>query len=122
MARGMHDLIDRAGLAAAAECLRTVAHPHRLRMVQMVLHDEHTVGELAKACEIRPHVASEHLRRMKDRGLLASRRDGRRTYYRVAEEGLAGIMRCVEARYGNPQGAGSGRLADAAGASADVGR
>jgi len=94
------NLIHLNSLAEAAECLRTLAHPHRLRMVQMLLDKEYTVGELAEACAIQSHMASEHLRMMKDRGLLASRRDGRCTYYRVAEPGLQGIMKCVEGRFG----------------------
>ncbi len=39
-------------LAQAAECLKTLAHPHRLRMVQMLLQGRYTVGELAEACGI----------------------------------------------------------------------
>jgi DNA-binding transcriptional regulator PaaX len=37
---------------------------------------------------------------MKDRGLLDCERRGRSMYYRVAEAGLAGIMKCVESRFG----------------------
>ena len=95
-----HEGATGEALAEVAECLKTLAHPHRLRMVNMLLSDEHTVGDLADACEIHSHMASEHLRMMKDRGLLSSRRDGRRTYYRIEDGGLAGIMRCVENRYG----------------------
>ena len=40
---------------------------------------------------------------MKDRGLLASRRDGRKTFYRIEEPGLQSIMGCVEARFGGRQ-------------------
>ena len=93
-------LLSLDALADAAECLRTIAHPHRLRMVQMMLHGKYTVGELAEACEIRSHMASEHLRLMKHCGLLASERDGRRTYYQVAEPHLASIMSCIEQRFG----------------------
>ena len=100
MAKGKGNLIDLEALGKAAECLKTLAHAHRLRMVQMLLRDEYTVGELAEACAIQSHVASEHLRLMKDRGLLASRRDGRRTYYRVADPGLSAILGCVENRFG----------------------
>lgn len=87
-------------LAAAAECLRTIAHPHRLRMIEMMLRSKYTVGQLAEACEIPSHMASEHLRLMKHCGLLSSERDGRRTYYQVAEPTLAAIMGCVERRFG----------------------
>jgi len=100
MARREPELIDLEALEQAAECLRTLAHAHRLRMVEMLLREEHTVGQLAEACGIQSHMASDHLRRMKDRGLLASRRDGRRIYYCIAEAGLAGIMGCVENRFG----------------------
>lgn len=90
-------------MAQAAECLKTLAHPHRLRMVQMLLESEYTVGELAEACGIASHMASEHLGKMKDRGLLAVERRGRKVYYSVAETGLASIMGCIEKRFGEPE-------------------
>jgi DNA-binding transcriptional ArsR family regulator len=87
-------------LGQAAECLRTLAHPHRLRMIQMLLRGRYTVGELAQACEIPSHMASEHLRLMQRSGFLKSEKDGRKAYYQVAERHLANIMACVEARFG----------------------
>lgn len=94
-------LLSLESMSQAAACLRTLAHPQRLRMVQMLLGGEYTVGELARACGIAPHVASEHLGRMRDRGLLESERRSREVYYKVADQGLAGIMACVENRFGN---------------------
>ena len=35
-------------LEQAAECLKTLAHPHRLRMIQMLLRGRYMVGELAE--------------------------------------------------------------------------
>lgn len=93
-------LTDLAALEAAAECLRTLAHPHRLRIVQMLLRGRYTVGELAAACGIPSHMASEHLRLMQRSGFLSSERDGRKAFYRVAEPHLANILACVEARFG----------------------
>jgi DNA-binding transcriptional ArsR family regulator len=89
-----------AALGQAAECLKTVAHPHRLRMIQMLLRGRYTVGELAKACAIPSHMASEHLRLMQRSGLLSAEKDGRKAYYQIAEPHLANIMACVEARFG----------------------
>jgi DNA-binding transcriptional ArsR family regulator len=89
------------GLEQAAECLRTIAHPHRLRMIQMLLRGRYTVGELAEACDIPSHMASEHLRLMQRCGLLDCEKEGRRAYYGIAEPQLANIMRCVEARFGS---------------------
>jgi DNA-binding transcriptional ArsR family regulator len=93
-------LTDFENLQRAAECLRTLAHPMRLRMVQMMLQGEYTVGELAEACEIPSHMASEHLRMMQHCGFLSRRQDGRRTFYQVAEPAVARIMQCIESRFG----------------------
>ena len=93
-------LIPLAALAQAAECLRTLAHPHRLRMIQMLLRGRYTVGALAEACGIPSHMASEHLRLMQHCGLLGSEKEGRMVYYQIAEPHLANIMECVEARFG----------------------
>lgn len=87
-------------LGQAAECLRTLAHPHRLRMVQMLLGGKYAVGELAEACEIPSHMASEHLRLMQRCGFLKAEKDGRCVYYSVAEPHLANIMACIETRFG----------------------
>ncbi|MBI5758519.1 MAG: helix-turn-helix transcriptional regulator [Planctomycetales bacterium] len=93
-------LTELKALEQAAECLRTLAHPHRLRIVQMLLQGQFTVGELADACEIPSHMASEHLRLMQRCGFLAAEKDGRRTYYTVAEPHLENILGCIEDRFG----------------------
>jgi ArsR family transcriptional regulator, zinc-responsive transcriptional repressor len=93
-------LTDLEALGQAAECLKTLAHPHRLRMVQMLLQGAYTVGDLAEACEIPSPMASEHLRLMQRCGFLTSEKDGRKVYYRVAEPHLKKILRCVEERFG----------------------
>ena len=87
-------------LEQAAHCLRTLAHPVRLRMIQLLLQGEYTVGELAKLCDIPSHMASEHLIKMKDRGFLDSDRRGRQIFYKITEPHLKDILGCVENRFG----------------------
>lgn len=94
------ELTSLEALGQAAECLRTLAHPHRLRMVQMLLQGRYAVGELAEACEIPSHMTSEHLRLMQRCGFLNAEKDGRFVYYTIAEPHLANIMACIEARFG----------------------
>jgi DNA-binding transcriptional ArsR family regulator len=86
-------------LEQAAECLRTLAHPHRLRMIQMLLRGEYSVGELAEACELPSHMASEHLRLMQRCGFLKAVKQGRKVFYRVTEDHLNQLMQCLEARF-----------------------
>src|SRR6056297_328707 len=83
----------------AAECLKTLAHPVRLRIVQLLLHGRYTVGELAADCEIPDNAASEHLRLLKRCRFLDSQREGRRVYYQVAAPHLEQLMACVEGRF-----------------------
>lgn len=94
-------LLPMSALSQAAECLGVLAHPHRLRIVQLLLADSYTVGQLAEACEIVPHMASEHLRLMQRCGFLDVVKEGRSRYYRVVEPHLAELMACVEQRFGS---------------------
>ena len=85
--------------ALAAECLKTLAHPVRLRVIQLLLHGRYTVGEIAEDCEIQDNVASEHLRLLQRCGFLVSQREGRKVYYQVAEPHLTQLMACIEGRF-----------------------
>ena len=90
---------DPQAFAQAAECLKTLAHPVRLRIVQLLLHGRYTVGELAEDCGIPNNVASEHLRLMQRCGFFTSEREGRKVFYLVAEPHLEDLMKCVESRF-----------------------
>jgi DNA-binding transcriptional ArsR family regulator len=95
-------LIDLDRLTAAAECLKMLAHPHRLRIVEMLLHARYTVGELAEGCDIPSNIASGHLRLMQRCGFLAPERDGRYVYYRITEPCLGKFMACIRERFAAP--------------------
>ena len=89
-------LTDLEALGQAAECLKTLAHPHRLRMVQMLLQGDYTVGELAEACELPSAMASEHLRLMQRCGFLSVEKEGRSSFYSIGECTLSEIMGCID--------------------------
>ena len=99
MTKAESRLTDLDALGQAAECLRVLAHPHRLRMIQMLLSGNYTVGELAESCELPTAMASEHLRLMQRCGFLDSEKDGRKVFYRVVEPHLKNIMKCIEERF-----------------------
>ena len=93
-------LTEMKAFEQAAECFRMLAHPHRLRMIQMLLQGRYTVGELAEACKLASPMASEHLRLLQHCGFLTSEKEGRKVYYQVADTHLKNILRCVESRFG----------------------
>jgi ArsR family transcriptional regulator, zinc-responsive transcriptional repressor len=96
---GSLELTSMEALSRAAECLKVLAHPHRLRMIQMLLADQFTVGELAESCGLPSAMASEHLRLMQRCGFLSNVKEGRKVYYKIAEPHLQSIMRCIEERF-----------------------
>ena len=97
-------LIDLDRLTVAAECLKTLAHPHRLRIVEMLLKDRYTVGELAEKCDIPSNIASGHLRLMQRCGFLAAERDGRNVYYKITDPCLGKFLGCIRERFAAPEG------------------
>ncbi|RMH26330.1 MAG: ArsR family transcriptional regulator [Planctomycetota bacterium] len=101
MAIKLNDILPIERMEEAAECLRTIAHPVRLRMIEVLLDHRMTVGEIAELCQVRPNVASEHLGKMRDRGLLTMEKDGRQVFYAIAEPGLRSIINCVRSRFGD---------------------
>jgi len=88
-------------LAMAAECLKTLAHPHRLQIVQLLLEGElYTVSEIAEAFDLPQPTTSDHLRLMQRCGFLRSTKEGRTVYYEIAEPHLQDIMNCMQNRFG----------------------
>ena len=95
-------LLDAAELEQAAECLKLLAHPQRLQIVQLLLNDRYTVGELAEQCGLPSHMTSEHLRLMQRCGFLNCEKAGRFAYYSIADPHLANLMACIVERFQKP--------------------
>lgn len=93
------EMMSSEELSEATEFLKAMAHPQRLRILQLLIHQRHTVGELATACDIPAPVASAQLRLLERCGLLAGKRDGKFVYYEIAEPQLLNIMLCLESRF-----------------------
>lgn len=93
--------LDIEALTMAAECLKTLAHPHRLQIVQLLLSGEqYSVNEIAEFCELTQPSTSDHLRLMQRCGFLRSQRNGRAVFYEIAEPHLQDIMSCIQGRFG----------------------
>jgi DNA-binding transcriptional ArsR family regulator len=69
--------------------LRAIAEPRRQAILRLVRDDELTAGEIASHFDVTRPAISQHLKVLKDAGLLADRRDGTRRLYRTRPEGLA---------------------------------
>jgi len=82
-------------LSDAADCLRLLGHPMRLRMVDILSRGSLPVHEIADLCELPHHQACEHLRLLRGHGLLSSERNGRAVFYEIADPRLPRLLNCI---------------------------
>jgi DNA-binding transcriptional ArsR family regulator len=82
------------------EAIDAIAHPGRRAMLRLVLDRELTVGELAHRMGVSQPAASQHLKVLREAGLVQGRVDGRRRLYRVDVEGLERLRRELDAYWG----------------------
>jgi DNA-binding transcriptional ArsR family regulator len=91
-------------LARAAQVLRLLAHPHRLKVIELLeaREDGAPVHEIAHRLRLPPAATSQHLNHMRRVGLVAARRSGRTVRYRIADARSLRILNCIR---GGPVGA-----------------
>jgi DNA-binding transcriptional ArsR family regulator len=102
-----------AVLEKAAAALRVLAHRQRLQIAELLLESDHSVGDLAAALGMAQNACSQHLNLMRANGLLASERDGRVVYYRVADPIVETVIHCIQ-HHATPRSRGRSRLATGA--------
>jgi DNA-binding transcriptional ArsR family regulator len=79
--------------AAINSVMRAVADPTRRAVFERVaLADEITVVELTRGSGVTQGAISQHLKSLKQAGLVAERPAGRNVYYRAQPEGLAPLV------------------------------
>ncbi len=94
------DLLSETFLTQAAEVLKVMAHPVRLRIVDILMQGRFPVGTIAEMCDLPAHQTSEHLRLLKGQGLLDSTRQGRTVFYEIASPRLPSLLNCIRSTCG----------------------
>ena len=67
-----------------ASICQTLANPKRLEVIDRLRDGEHSVTELAEAMKISQANLSQHLAVMRQKGIVATRREGLNVYYRLS--------------------------------------
>ena len=67
--------------ASAVELLKAVAVEARLRILWSLLHGEHSVNDLAEHVGASASAVSQHLRQLRELGVVSSRREGNFIFY-----------------------------------------
>lgn len=79
----------------AAEALRVVAHPIRLKMIEILKNGEMSVSAIQSALLLKQSITSQHLNIMKNKGILSSRRKGNIVYYSILNTDVVKIISCI---------------------------
>jgi ArsR family transcriptional regulator, virulence genes transcriptional regulator len=90
-AQALADLEPQAAKAAAL--LRQLANEHRLLLLcHLMLEGEVTVGHLAERLSLSQPALSQHLMRLREDGLVATRREGTTIHYRIADPRVVRLL------------------------------
>lgn len=88
--------------AAASRLLKTLGNPHRLMVLCQLNGGERSVGDLRAAVGLSQSALSQHLARLREDGLVATRREAQTIYYRLADAAVTEIIGLLYRLYCEP--------------------
>lgn len=81
-----------AGLAKAAQLFRALGNESRLELMRIIDERPRTVGALAAATGMSQPLVSQHLRNLRNAGLVAAERSGKEVIYEVADRHITHVI------------------------------
>ena len=85
-----HPIIDLIGkqeqIETAARALKAISHPLRLKILCVIGDSEVCVQDIVEAVGTSQSNISQHLAILRDKGVLLTRKDANRVYYRVGDQ------------------------------------
>lgn len=83
----------------AASLLRALANPTRLMLLCSLVEGEHSVSELNARIPMSQSALSQHLARLREERLVATRRESQTIYYRIADPMVLELIAPLHRRY-----------------------
>ncbi len=90
----------------ASQLLKSLSHPDRLMLLCQLVDGEACVSELEQATGITQPSLSQQLGILRDKGLVATRREGRQIYYRIDSDDALAVMQVLYERFCQPNAHG----------------
>lgn len=94
------DLIE--NVDQAADFLSALANNKRLLILCKLLHNEMSVGALAKAIDLSQSALSQHLAKLRALDLVSTRRDAQTIYYMVSSPHIELMLSTLSSLYMSP--------------------
>lgn len=90
-------LIPMETLERVTPIIRNIAHPLRLRILDYLQSDGEpkTVGEIITASGSGQAVVSQHLRVLRDQGVVSARREGSYMLYAILDDSVLQVLDCI---------------------------
>ena len=82
-------------LRRAAEIIKLLGHPERLKIVEVLEGGEATVSDIQEQLGMAQAIVSQHLAKLRGAGVVAARREGVHVFYQLTEEKVHHILRCI---------------------------
>jgi DNA-binding transcriptional ArsR family regulator len=76
-----------------AEFFKTLGHPVRIRVLELLSHREHAVAEMLPEVGVEAANLSQHLALLRRTGLVAARREGSSVFYSLTSPEVAELLR-----------------------------
>lgn len=92
-----------AKAADAAAFLKMLSHEARLMVLCQLLEGEHAAGALQEASGLSQSALSQHLARLREEGLVETRREAQTIYYRLADPNVALVLDALARIYCPPK-------------------
>ena len=91
--------VMRANAAQASALLKSLSNPSRLMVLCALVNREHTVGELEEITGLSQSAISQHMARLREENIVATRREAQWIYYSLADEAVKAILATMHELY-----------------------
>lgn len=81
-----------SGLSGAAQLFKVLGNESRLMLLRLIGEEPRTVGALAVATGLSQPLVSQHLRTLRQVGLVAATRSGKEVTYRIADRHVTHVI------------------------------
>jgi DNA-binding transcriptional ArsR family regulator len=81
------------------DAVQAIAEPRRRRILQLIWDQELAAGDIAARFEVSFGAVSQHLKVLRDAGLVLLRKDGTKRYYRANRDGMGALAEYLESMW-----------------------
>ncbi len=88
--------LDIIKLESAASKLRAMAHPMRIAIIDLLKDEKKlSVTQIYERLGLEQASASHHLNILKSKGVVISKRDGKKIFYSLKSKALTDVIYCI---------------------------